>query len=43
MIFQEMGKNHHQIHFTMNSTSIKKIHNLHNFAYVNYQIISKVT
>ena len=36
-----MVKNCHQIQ--MNSTSIMKIHNLHNYAYVNYQIISKVT
>ena len=41
MIFQEMVKNRHQIHSTMNSTSIMKIDNLHNYAYVNYQIISK--
>jgi len=43
MIFQEMVKNRHQIHSTMNSTSIMKIDNLHNYAYVNYHIISKVT
>ena len=33
-----MVKNRHQIHFTMNSTSIRKLHNLHNYAYVKVKV-----